>query len=553
MITAAGAIFAALASATHDRAARSQAAKARDYVLLVDEVAREQQAMAASDSRRVVQLQGNVNGLFNDLQHRTGGVEHAQVTTLALAFDSSMRGRQAERLAGVRAGVLSILRNHQASWAVSSKSSMWSARGGALLVAAVGASFLLACLLFLLGGPVLRRRRAHDLELERLSTAANTDSLTGLGNHRAFHNDLSEAIQRRAATGSTFALMAIDLDGLKQINDTHGHQAGDRYIQQVSEILRSAIGREGAVFRTGGDEFMALLPDRRNWHALVIARAIEQHTRAALGRRAVSIGLTESTGMEARSLLIHEADVALYEAKRTKLAAVTYHPSIASRAGESDYAPTHHQKALAAALARAVDAKDAGTRGHSETVAALAAAIGERLEIQGDNLERLRLAGLLHDVGKIGVPDALLQKSGALSLEEEQQMQEHAHVGQAILIAAEMPIEAEWVLHHHERCDGKGYPSGLPEEAIPLESRIIAVADAFEAITGERPYRERLSVEDALVELRRHAGTQFDGRCVEALAELMGTGDVSSQRPASRGAEGGSAMFRSLEARVVSA
>lgn len=132
-------------------------------------------------------------------------------------------------------------------------------------------------------------------------------------------------------------------------------------------------------------------------------------------------------------------------------------------------------------------------------------------------------------------------------------MQEHAHVGQAILIAAEMPIEAEWVLHHHERCDGKGYPSGLPEEAIPLESRIIAVADAFEAITGERPYRERLSVEDALVELRRHAGTQFDGRCVEALAELMGTGDVSSQRPASRGAEGGSAMFRSLEARVVSA
>ena len=553
VVTAGGATFAAVASAKHDSAARTQAGKARDYVLLVDQVAREQQAMVASESGKVVHLQASVKSLFDDLQHRTSGAEHAQVTTLALAFQSSMRAGRASRLAGVRAGILSILRNHQAAWAVGSKSSMWSLRGGALVLSAVGAAFLLVCLFILLGEPMLRRRRVRDLEFERLSAAANTDSLTGLGNHRAFHHHLSEAIQQRASTGSTFALMAIDLDGLKQINDTHGHQTGDRYIQQVSEILRNTVGREGTVYRTGGDEFMALLPDRRNWHALVIARAIEQQTRATLGRRAVSVGLTESTGMEARNLLIHQADVALYEAKRTKLTAVTYHPSIARRASESDFAPTHHQKALAAALARAVDAKDAGTRGHSETVAALAASIGARLGIEGDNLERLRLAGLLHDVGKIGVPDALLQKPGPLSTEEERQMHEHVSIGQAILNAAEMPIEAEWVLHHHERCDGNGYPTGLLEEEIPLESRIIAVADAFEAITGERAYRKARDAQDAIGELRAHVGSQFDGQCVDALAELIESGDATTARLLNAGPGGSTASIVSAEARLVSA
>ena len=490
-------------------------------MLLVDEVAREQQAMRLSDSSRVVHLQSSIKGLFDDLQHHTTGSEHAQVTMRAIAFEQAMRGGRAAPLEQVRTGILTILRNHQAAWAVSSKPVLWSLRGAAMIVTVLGAAFLVVCLLILLSGPMMRRRQARDRELAELSAAANTDSLTGLGNHRAFHNHLSRLVQQRASTGATFALMAIDLDGLKQINDTQGHQAGDRYIQQVSEILRRAVEADGVVYRTGGDEFMAVLPDRRNWHALMIARAIEQHTRAALGRRAVSIGLTESTSTEARNLLIHQADLALYEAKRTKLTAVTYQPSIASRAGETQHAPTHHQKALAAALARAVDAKDAGTRGHSETVAALTAAIGARLGIGGDDLERLGLAGLLHDVGKIGVPDSLLQKPSALSIEEGEQMHEHVSIGHSILNAAEMPIEAEWVLHHHERYDGKGYPEGLRGDDIPLESRIIAVADAFEAITGERPYRPARSADEALAELARHAGTQFDGLCVEALAEAI--------------------------------
>ncbi len=133
----------------------------------------------------------------------------------------------------------------------------------------------------------------------------------------------------------------------------------------------------------------------------------------------------------------------------------------------------------------------------------------------------MRLAGLLHDVGKIGVADAILQKPGSLAPEELSAMTEHVEIGHAILLAAELPIEAHWVLHHHERIDGRGYPTGLSGASIPVESRIIAVADAFEAMTGTRPYREAVSVEEAIVELQANAGTQFDSRCVDALVDAV--------------------------------
>ena len=219
--------------------------------------------------------------------------------------------------------------------------------------------------------------------------------------------------------------------------------------------------------------------------------------------------------------MIHQADVALYEAKRTRLTALTYHPGLTGSSEVETATPSHHQRTLAAALARAVDAKDAGTRSHSETVAEIAVAIGKVLRIDGEGLERLRLAGLLHDVGKIGVSDAILHKPAALRLEEEDEMKEHVSIGHGILLSAELSTEAVWVLHHHERVDGTGYPNGLKSDQIPLESRIIAVADAFEAMTGTRPYRESLSVAGALEELRANTDCQFDGRCVTALTEVL--------------------------------
>ena len=377
--------------------------------------------------------------------------------------------------------------------------------------------------------PTERRRSAH--ELARLSNEARTDSLTRLGNHRAFHDDLAAEIARRNSSGSHFSLMAIDLDGLKAVNDSQGHQAGDAYIVRLAEAMRTVVGSAGSVYRTGGDEFMVLLPNSRNWHAINVARRILESTKARSGSRALSIGVTETTGTEHRQALVRQADLALYEAKRSPLGVVPFRPGMepagaTPRTGELSPA----QKTLAAALARTVDARDPGTIKHSETVAELATGIGMRQGIHGARLERLRLAALLHDVGKIGVPDAILHKRTPLETSEEDEMRHHIVVGRDILAAAGLVEESTWIYHHHEHVDGTGYPDRLRGSDIPLESRIIAVADAFEVMTGSRPYRANVSIEHALAELLECAGSQFDADCVRALAELV-SGDLPADVP----------------------
>jgi diguanylate cyclase (GGDEF)-like protein len=413
---------------------------------------------------------------------------------------------------------------------------------------------VLGCLAAVSAATGLRRRKPgalDDLQIEQLAAQARTDNLTGLGNHRAFEESLSETIIARASTGAPFVLLAIDVDGLKEINDTHGHPTGDARIRLVANCLRTLVGSSGTVHRTGGDEFMVILPGRRNWHGLELARDIDDATRALTGGRTVSIGLTESVGTEGRHLLVLQADLALYEAKRTRLNAVVFNAGLATRddSPRQGHGPSRDQRALAAALARAVDAKDVGTQSHSETVAQLSAAIAERLGIAGERLERIRIAGLLHDVGKIGVADAILQKPGALDSLERHAMDDHVEVGHGIIAAAELAEEAEWVLHHHEHYDGTGYPAKQRANEIPLESRIIAVADAFEAMTSDRPYRSSITLELAVNELRKHAGTQFDGRCVDALIEVVSQvepSDVPRQHPADHSSDSGSALNRPL-------
>jgi diguanylate cyclase (GGDEF)-like protein len=392
-------------------------------------------------------------------------------------------------------------------------------------------------------GLVLGRLRARpelvDTRVEELSLQARTDSLTGLGNHRAFNETISAAIAERTAANTPFVLLAMDLDGLKRINDTSGHLAGDAHIKLVADTIRTVVGDCGTVHRTGGDEFMVVLPGRRNWDGLALARQIEE-TRQAVGRRALSIGITESTGTEGRHLLVGQADLALYEAKRTRLNAVVFNPGLAKPAQTTQSQPSGpvpEQRALAAALAKAVDAKDVGTQSHCETVAELCVAIGERLGVKGAELERLRLAGLLHDVGKIGVADAILQKPFALDAAEREAMTSHVEIGHSIMLAAELPVEAEWVLYHHERYDGAGYPEGKRAGEIPLPARIIAVADAYEAMTSDRPYRPSVDPAEAVAELRRHAGSQFDERCVSALIDVIAAAGANVVEPEPAGAE----------------
>jgi diguanylate cyclase (GGDEF)-like protein len=400
------------------------------------------------------------------------------------------------------------------------------ALGAVLLLVVFG---LAASAVFLLRLAGYRRRLFSERrdKLAELEEAALTDSLTGLGNHRAFHDDLKREMARRARTGSCFGVVMLDLDGLKQINDTLGHQAGDDRIRAVGSSLRKTVRAADSAYRTGGDEFMVLLPGERAFGGLTFAQRLQAEVVKAGKAVGVSCGVVESDGLESVRSLMRRADLALYEAKRTGRRIVVYSDGIQPRPTDrpEDLALRRHHRLLATALAQAVDAKDVGTRNHCETVSALCVLIGQALGLGGERLEQLRLAGLLHDVGKIGIADALLRKPTALDPDERRSMCSHVELGQSIVAAAGLDEEARWIRHHHEHFDGSGYPDGLSGSTIPLESRIILVADAFEAMTADRPYRAARLPAEAVEELELRAGSQFDPTCVEALRAVLDADD----------------------------
>jgi len=313
-------------------------------------------------------------------------------------------------------------------------------------------------------------------------------------------------------------------------NDTHGHQAGDERLQALAEAIRTAQRATDCGYRVGGDEFAVILPGARALGAMEFAQRVRTLTRDGAHGVAftATAGIAEATGLRSRDDLVREADVALIGAKRVHQDVAIYAPDLELAADPSAGAEDeHHTRTLASALARAVDAKDSYTRSHCQTVSQLAATIATELGFTGDRLARMRLAGLLHDVGKIGVPDAILNKPAKLTDEEYEVMKRHSLLGCDIVRAADMPVEARWVRHHHERFDGRGYPDRLAGEDIPLESRIILVADAYEAMTSDRPYRKAPGEAVAVAELRRHAGTQFDPDVVAALCRVLDRGELS--------------------------
>ncbi|RKQ84837.1 diguanylate cyclase (GGDEF)-like protein/putative nucleotidyltransferase with HDIG domain [Solirubrobacter pauli] len=377
-----------------------------------------------------------------------------------------------------------------------------------------------ACIFTLLGLLLRAQRRrlsaARAAELERLAEMASSDPLTGLRNHRVFHEDLARELQHASRTGLPLALALVDLDDLKTLNDTHGHQAGDERIRALADTLRATMRGADQAYRIGGDEFAVILPDTRAWGALEFA----QRLRAALPGFTATAGIAEAETLRPRDELIREADMALLRAKALRQHVAVYTVEMAPKS-DAPRVDERHTQTLASALARAVDAKDSYTRSHCQTVSELAALIATELGFTGDRLARMRLAGLLHDVGKIGVPDHILNKPAALTDDEYKVMQAHAVLGFEIVQAAGLPQEAQWVRHHHERVDGRGYPDGLAGDAIPPESRIILVADAYEAMTSDRPYRNAPGQTFAVEELQRGAGTQFDARVVEALCRVV--------------------------------
>lgn len=403
-----------------------------------------------------------------------------------------------------------------------------SARTAITIAFGAGLLLLSAFALILLS---LRRRvkLAHRAEIERLANAALTDSLTGLRNHRAFQEDLANHLRRQDRAGKPLALIMLDLNGLKAVNDTHGHQAGDNRLQGFADALHETFRGGDCAYRVGGDEFAVILPDSRVWNAVEAT----QRLQAALEARAIDVtaGIADSSGPVAIDGVIRNADLALIAGKSRHQAITLYSSELqpAIKAVDTDR-DAEHINSLSIALALAVDAKDSYTRSHCQTVSQLCVLVATEVGLAPALVGQMRLAGLLHDVGKIGIPDAILTKPSALTDAEYEQMKRHSILGEQIVAAAGLGTESRWIRHHHERYDGNGYPDGLAGDDIPVQSRIILTADAFEAMTSDRPYREAPGRDFAIAELKHHAGTQFDPEIVRAFCRALESAP-SSQTP----------------------
>jgi diguanylate cyclase (GGDEF)-like protein len=358
----------------------------------------------------------------------------------------------------------------------------------------------------------------------RAMRLALTDPLTGLGNHRSFHERLQRELVAAEAESTPLALCLVDLDDLKTINDRFGHPVGDLVLGQVASRLRQG----GESFRLGGDEFAVLLPRQEERQATSVARSIVERVAAlrveGVGAVTVSVGVaTYPTHGSGRDELIRLADSALYWAKKDgKNRVRAYAAESLLRANLDQLADTADRAAryrAAESLAKAVDERDVYSGSHSQRVGDYSARIARRLGADEPAVELTRLAGNLHDLGKLAIPEEILRKPSTLSEAERLVLERHPQIGYRMLESLGVEPVAAWVLHHHERWDGAGYPDRLAGDEIPLGARIIFVADAYDAMTSEHAYRERLSQRDALAELERCAGTQFDPAVVRALAE----------------------------------
>jgi diguanylate cyclase (GGDEF)-like protein len=360
----------------------------------------------------------------------------------------------------------------------------------------------------------------------RAMRLALTDPLTSLGNHRHFHERVERELLDGQSSGGEFSLCLVDVDDFKRINDLYGHPAGDRVLAQIAANLR----QNGEAFRLGGDEFAVLLPDCDERTAVATASAIVQRVESLqlehVGSVTVSAGIsTFPTQAPNRGELIRLADSALYWAKEHgKNRAHVYRPDVVELAElrRLAHGPDRAARFRAAeSLAKAVDLRDTYTGSHSARVAELAARVAARLGLDQEQIELSRLAGSLHDLGKLAIPEEILRKPGPLTEPERLVLERHPQIGFRMLDSLGIEPVAEWILHHHERWDGNGYPDGLPGPMIPLGARIIFVVDAYDAMTSDRVYRGRLTPEAALAELERCAGTQFDPNVVSALAEEL--------------------------------
>lgn len=386
---------------------------------------------------------------------------------------------------------------------------------------------------------VVERARGHS----RLSAQAATDHLTGLANHRAFHERLTAEVAAAEESGSPLSLILLDLDDFRRVNEGLGHQVGDQVLAEAARRLGRAAAEGELVARIGGEEFAWLMPGV----AAMGAFAAAERVRLQLAERPLTPGVSMTLSAGVCDLaqagdaagLVRLADGALYWAKHNgRDLTCLYSPETVHEVSDAERADRLERlRSLEGlrALARAVDARDPYTQRHSERVAQLARRLAIGLGWSEQRADELREAGLVHDVGKIGVPDAVLLKPAALDAEERAQIVRHAALGARIVADILGPEATAWVRSHHERVDGAGYPDGLAGDEIPEGARILALADTWDAMTTDRPYRRGMSLQDALAECRRCSGAQLWPPGVAVLEGLL----APPARPGGHTREGG--------------
>jgi two-component system, cell cycle response regulator len=372
-----------------------------------------------------------------------------------------------------------------------------------LPVHAIALALAAATIVLVLARTALSFRENAQL-LEASRREALTDSLTGLDNRRKLLIDLAAEIERADDTAPRM-LALFDLNGFKSYNDNYGHPAGDALLSRLAGKLAVAVAPAGRAYRMGGDEFCVLLP----------ASEPALHRAAnALCETGEGFVVTSAYGA---ALIPEEA------------------PTVSSALSVADERLYRHKELLAeirhgtahAPLLRTLAEREPRLRAHASDVSSLARLVGERLGLAREELEQLRLAAELHDVGKLAIPDVVLQKADPLDATEWEFIHSHTLIGQRILSAAPALRPVGVIVRStHENWDGSGYPDKLAAEAIPLAARIVTACDAYSAMTSDRPYRAARTGDEAVIELRRCAGRQFDPHVVELLCAVLADEDM---------------------------
>ncbi len=374
---------------------------------------------------------------------------------------------------------------------------------------------------------ILRKKEELEKANIELRVMAMTDGLTKLFNHRYFQDCLETAVALADQENKSVTLMILDIDHFKYYNDLFGHQAGDRLLEELAELLIRELGPNDMVARYGGEEFTVILYGADSKRGLKVAEKIRTAVESFPfpgrdqqpdGKITVSIGVASyPENAKNKEDLFKLADEALYKAKccsRNKVE--LYFSVLDDLKADMEQSEVELINSIKM-LIRIINAKDKYTYGHSERVGRYAVWIAEKLGLPEDEIKTIKIGAFLHDVGKIEISRTILMKKGPMTHEDYEIMKKHPMWGAGIIKAVEsLNLALPLIKYHHEHFDGSGYPLGLKGKQIPLHARILAVADCFDAMVTNRPYRKRKSTAEAIEELKRCSGTQFDPEIVEA-------------------------------------